>query len=78
MEVGKKVPRVIADSGCRNAVAGEIWHELVQEHLGRAGIQWKVECEKEIYQFGAGLPETSTKAFIYPCCLMGEFDAVRI
>ena len=50
----------IADSGCRNSVGGEAWHEHLQSALKAHGIPWLEIPEKEVYKFGAGAPITST------------------
>ena len=45
---------VIADSGCRTAVAGTNWHKAHQDVLTNKGIAWHEEPESEFYRFGAG------------------------
>ena len=69
---------VIADTGCRNAVAGEAWHERCQIFLKEKGITWQQAPERETYQFGSGAPEISQVAYLYPVLLEGSYDVVRI
>ena len=73
-----EMPVVIADTGCRNAVAGEAWHERCQIFLKEKGITWQQAPERETYQFGSGAPEISQVAYLYPVFLEGSYDVVRI
>ena len=68
----------IADSGCRNAVGGRLWHEALQGALIKIKVPWTQVEEHEVYRFGAGAPVISTKAFIYPVLIHGAWDVVRI
>ena len=68
----------IADSGCRNAVGGRLWHEALQGALTKIKVPWTQVEEHEVYRFGAGAPVISTKAFIYPVLIHGAWDVVRI
>ncbi|CAK9032730.1 Uncharacterized protein (Fragment) [Durusdinium trenchii] len=38
----------IMDSGCRTAVAGQLWHEMKE-----LGLNWHEEPEQEMFQFGS-------------------------
>ena len=68
----------IADSGCRNSVGGEAWHEHLQSALKAHGIPWLEIPEKEVYKFGAGAPITSTTACLYPVLIHGTPDVIRM
>ncbi|CAE7368424.1 RE2, partial [Symbiodinium sp. KB8] len=75
---GGSVGQVILDSGCRTAVAGSSWHGVLQELLQSKGITWETVEEDETFQFGAGGPEKSHKAFVYPVGIYGQVDALRM
>ena len=68
----------IADSGCRNAVGGRLWHEAFQDGLKKLQVPWMEVKEYEVYRFGAGAPAVSQKAFLYPVLVHGQWDVVRI
>ncbi|OLQ12139.1 Transposon Ty1-DR1 Gag-Pol polyprotein [Symbiodinium microadriaticum] len=75
---GGTVGQVILDSGCRTAVAGTLWHEALQQHLRSKGILWETVEEDESFQFGAGAPEKSTCACLYPAGIFGQVDVIRM
>ena len=58
--------QLIADSGCKAAVAGEQWHKAYQALLTAHGATWTWQQEEEYYKFGAGPVERSTKRYSYP------------
>ena len=68
----------IVDSGCRTAVAGRQWHESFQGMLKEKGYGWHEEAEDETFKFGAGGPEKSKKAFLYPVGVHGFNEVLRI
>ena len=68
----------IMDSGCRTSVAGIRWHEEFQKLLQSRGLTWHEEVEDETFKFGAGDPEVSQRAFIYPIGIHGHNDLVRM
>ena len=68
----------IADSGCRNSVGGEAWHQHFQQALREHGIPWSEVAEKEVYKFGAGAPIVSKTACLYPVLVHGHPDIVRM
>ena len=68
----------IVDSGCRTAVAGHQWHDKFQEMLRTRGFCWHEEVEDETFKFGAGSPEKSVKAFLYPVGVHGFNEVLRI
>ena len=68
----------IADSGCRNSVGGEVWHQHFQDALRAHGIPWEEVAEKETYKFGAGAPIVSQTACLYPVLIHGQVDVVRM
>ncbi|CAE7928562.1 RE1, partial [Symbiodinium sp. KB8] len=70
--------QVILDSGCRTAVAGWSWHRQFQAELRARGVTWKEIPEHETFQFGAGGPEVSTMAFVYPVGIYGKADLIRM
>ena len=71
--------QVIADSGCRTAVAGELWHRHLQKHLDELGVRYIKVQENEVFQFGSGGPEVSRMTVLYPVNLgQGRWDAVRM
>ena len=70
--------QVILDSGRRTAVAGTRWHQALQAELRRRQISWQEIEENEVFQFGAGGPEISQKAFIYPVGIYGRVDLIRV
>ena len=74
----RPVGQVILDSGCRTAVAGWKWHRAFQEALTERGVSWIEVPEHEIFQFGAGGPEVSEKAFLYPVGIYGNADVIRM
>ena len=75
---GGTVGQVILDSGCRTAVAGTFWHEALQQHLRSKGISWETVEEDETFQFGAGAPEKSSMACLYPVGIFGQVDVIRM
>ena len=68
----------IVDSGCRTAVAGIQWHEKFQAALKEKGLKWHEEEENEMFKFGAGAPEKSCKAYLYPIGIHGFNDVLRM
>ena len=74
----RPVGQVILDSGCRTAVAGWKWHRALQEALTEKGVKWLEVPEHEVFQFGAGGPEISEKAFLYPAGIYGNADVIRM
>ena len=68
----------IMDSGCRSAVAGEVWHQEFQAQLKRMGLSWHEEPEEESFQFGSGEPETSHRGYIYPVGIHGSGELIRM
>ena len=70
--------QVILDSGCRTAVAGWRWHSEFQAALRQRGVTWKEIPEHETFQFGAGGPEVSEVAFVYPVGIYGKVDIIRM
>ncbi len=53
--------RVIADSGCRAAVGGKVWHQAHQKLLREAGLTWTEEPQVESYRFGSGPVQCSER-----------------
>ena len=70
--------QVVADSGCRTAVAGMAWHRRFQDELRRRGLPWQEVQEHEVFQFGSGGPETSHVAFLYVVGINGNLDVLRM
>ncbi|CAE7228738.1 RE1, partial [Symbiodinium sp. CCMP2456] len=70
--------QAVADSGCRTAVAGTDWHFSFQAELRRRGVRFYEVRENEVFQFGAGAPEHSERAFIYPVGVHGSWELVRM
>eukprot|EP00435_Cladocopium_sp_Y103_P070035 s255_g34.t1 len=68
----------IADSGCTNAVGGIHWHRHYQQVLDQLGIPWKTIPEREVYKFGAGAPNVSKEACLYPVMIHGKMDIIRM
>ena len=75
---GQKPGLAIADSGSRNSVGGQAWHDHLQEALKAYGVPWKEVKEKEVYKFGAGAPITSNTGCLYPVMIHGQPDIVRM
>ena len=74
----QKASMVIADSGCRNSVGGELWHDRYQKMLKSLGLPWKEVEEHEVYRFGAGEPIVSQTAYLYPVQIHGKCDIIRM
>ena len=68
----------IGDSGCRTAVGGEQWHVRFQTALRQLGMSWTEVAEEEWFKFGAGEPEKSVKAYIYPVGIHGVCSYLRM
>lgn len=68
----------IGDSGCRTAVGGEQWHARFQAALRLHGMTWTEVAEEEWFKFGAGEPEKSNRAFIYPVGVHGVCTYLRM
>ncbi|CAE7884506.1 unnamed protein product [Symbiodinium sp. KB8] len=64
-----------ADSGCRTAVAGT---DSFQAELRKRRVRFFEVVENEVFQFGAGAPEHSERAFIYPVGVQGSWELVRM
>ena len=69
---------VIVDTGCRTAVAGELWHEQHQKKLQELGLSFETAIQDEVFKFGAGPPVHSDTAHIYPVVTHGRLSWVRI
>ena len=74
----QKASMVIADSGCRNSVGGELWHDRYQKMLRSKGLPWQEIEEHEVYRFGAGKPIVSRTAYLYPVQVHGKCDVIRM
>jgi len=50
------------DTGCRAPVAGEVWHEALQDELRKLNLEFTFDTDPEHFRFGDGATVTSRKA----------------
>ena len=65
------------DAGRKRAVAGDDWHREFQRGLGKMGKSYGVTTQRELFQFGPGSPQLSTKRWSYPVGLGGHDERLE-